>query len=85
MKIPREHHKYVLGKGGQKLKDLERETTTHILIPRSEDTSDGIKISGTKENIDKARHFIQNISDEQVCSHMVVLVSFPCAGTSLTI
>ncbi|XP_065187615.1 vigilin-like [Sycon ciliatum] len=65
MKIPRDHHKYILGKGGQKLKDLEKNTATRILIPRTEDTSDVIKITGTKENIDKARHYIQSISDEQ--------------------
>lgn len=67
MHVPRDHHRFVLGKGGQKLRDLERQTATRILVPRSEDKSDMIKITGTRENIDKARHFIQTISDEQVC------------------
>ena len=35
-------------------------------MPRSEDTSDVVKIVGTKEGVDKARHIVQTISDEQV-------------------
>lgn len=63
--IPKEHHRFILGKSGKKLKDLELSTTTKISVPRSEVNSDLIRILGTRENIDKARHEIQIISDEQ--------------------
>ena len=41
-------------------------TATKISVPRSEDPSEVVKIMGTKEGVDKARHQIQVISDEQV-------------------
>ncbi|XP_013393954.1 vigilin [Lingula anatina] len=65
MKIPREHHRFILGKSGKKLQELELNTTTKITIPRPEENSDVIRIVGTKEGIDKARHELQLITDEQ--------------------
>lgn len=62
--IPREHHKFILGKGGKTLQQLELQTATKITMPR--DGSDLIRIVGTKEGVDSARHEIQIISDEQV-------------------
>ena len=56
----------MIGKEGGKLKNIELSTATKISIPRHDDSSDVIKIVGTKEGIDKARHQIQLISDEQV-------------------
>ena len=64
--IPKEHHRYILGTKGKRLQDLELSTATKINIPRSEENSDLITISGTKEGIERAQHEIQNISDEQV-------------------
>ena len=46
------------------LQQLELQTATKITMPR--DGSDIIKIVGTKEGVDSARHEIQVISDEQV-------------------
>jgi len=60
--IPREHHGFILGKGGKTLQNLELQTATKITITRD---SDVIKIVGTKEGVDRARHEIQVISDEQ--------------------
>jgi len=60
--IPRDHHRYILGKGGKKLQELELASQTRINIPRD---SDIIKIQGTKEGIDRAKHEMQLISDEQ--------------------
>jgi polyribonucleotide nucleotidyltransferase len=62
--IPKEHHRFILGKGGQKLSDLEQKTGTKIYMPRQNDSSTDIKIIGTKEAIDKALHEIQLISNE---------------------
>ncbi|KAG8445389.1 hypothetical protein GDO86_010247 [Hymenochirus boettgeri] len=63
--IPKEHHRFVIGKNGEKLQDLELKTATKIQIPRPEEANNLIKITGTKEGIEKARHEILLISAEQ--------------------
>ena len=63
--IPKEHHRYILGKGGQKLQELEVKTATKISIPKVAEANDKITISGTKEGIEKAIHEIRVTSDEQ--------------------
>ncbi|XP_055648372.1 vigilin-like [Falco peregrinus] len=63
--IPKEHHRFVIGKKGEKLQDLKLKTATRMQIPRPDDPSNQIKISGTKEGIEKARHEILLISAEQ--------------------
>lgn len=65
VKIPREYHRFILGKNGKKLQQLEYETATKITIPRADEKLDGIKIIGPKEGIERARHEIQIIADEQ--------------------
>lgn len=67
--IPKEHHRFVIGKNGEKLQDLELKTATKIQIPRPDDPSNQIKITGTKEGIEKARHEILLISAEQVLQY----------------
>lgn len=62
MHIPQDHHRFILGKGGKKLQELELASQTRITIPRD---SDIIRIVGTKEGIDRAKHEIQLTSDEQ--------------------
>lgn len=64
--IPKDHHRWILGKQGQRLKDLEQKTATKINVPSVQDQSDIITITGTKEGIEKAEHEIRVISDEQV-------------------
>ena len=64
--IPKEHHRFVIGKNGEKLQELELKTATKIAIPRPDDPSTNIRITGTKEGIEKARHEILLISAEQV-------------------
>ena len=75
--IPKEHHRFVLGKNGAKLKSLENLTATRITVPRHDDPTDFIKITGTKEGLDRARHEIQMISDEQVPSWVIAM----CGGS----
>jgi hypothetical protein len=45
---------------------LELKTATKIQIPRPDDASNQIRITGTKEGIEKARHEVLLISAEQV-------------------
>ncbi|XP_053677123.1 vigilin [Anopheles nili] len=63
--IPREHHRWILGKKGERLRELERTTATKINVPRISEESDVITILGTKEGIEKAEHEIRTMSDEQ--------------------
>ncbi|XP_062371898.1 vigilin [Sardina pilchardus] len=63
--IPKEHHRFVIGKNGEKMQELELKTATKIAIPRPDDPSVNIRITGTKEGIEKARHEILLISAEQ--------------------
>jgi len=63
--IPKEHHRFILGKSGTKLKELEKTTATKITVPSVADSSDKITITGTKEGIEKAVHEIKVTSDEQ--------------------
>ncbi|VTJ88527.1 Hypothetical predicted protein, partial [Marmota monax] len=63
--IPKEHHRFVIRKNGEKLQDLELKTATKIQIPCPDDPSNHIKITGTKEGIEKARHEVLLISAEQ--------------------
>lgn len=65
IQIPKEHHKWILGKKGDRLKELEKQTATKISVPAMNDNSDIITITGTKENIEKAEHEIKNTSDVQ--------------------
>lgn len=68
--IPKEHHRFVIGKNGEKLQELELKTATKIQIPRPDDPSNQIKISGTKEGLEKAKHEILLISAEQVMQRL---------------
>jgi len=63
--IPKEHHRHLLGKGGAKLQEMEKNTATKITIPKPGDNSDVVTIAGAKEGIEKAMHEIQIVSDEQ--------------------
>merc|ERR1719376_69523 len=63
--IPKEHHRFLLGKGGSKLQELEKNTATKITIPKASEQNEAINVVGAKEGIDKALHEIQMISDEQ--------------------
>lgn len=58
----------MLGKSGQRLKELETRTNTKISIPGIHDQSDKITVVGTRDSIEKALHEIKVISDEQVSS-----------------
>ncbi|KAH9405153.1 hypothetical protein TYRP_000993 [Tyrophagus putrescentiae] len=63
--VPKEHHRIILGKGGAKLSALEQSTGTKIQIPKQDDDSTAVRITGTRETIEKAIHEIQLISNEQ--------------------
>lgn len=63
--IPKEHHRYIIGRGNKIREQLEIETATRIRLPRQDENSDLVEITGTKEGIERARMAIQLKSDEQ--------------------
>ena len=56
--IPKEHHRFLLGKGGSKLQELEINTATKITIPKAAETNDSVLITGPKDGIERALHEI---------------------------
>ncbi|KAF0300950.1 Vigilin [Amphibalanus amphitrite] len=58
--IPKEHHGFILGRGGQRLRDLETQTATKIQVPGQADPSDKITVAGVKEGVEKNISRMQN-------------------------
>lgn len=65
IQIPKEHHKWILGRKGERLRELEKQTATKISVPNMNDESDVLTITGPKDGIEKAEHEIRVISDQQ--------------------
>jgi len=63
--IPKEHHRFLLGSKGALLAELERTTATKISIPRPNEDSSTVTVTGTREGIEKAVHEIRLTSDKQ--------------------
>lgn len=63
--IPKEHHRFILGKKGERLREIEKTSATKINVPNISEESDTVTISGTKEGVEKAEHEIRTMSDEQ--------------------
>lgn len=63
--IPKEHHRFILGKQGANLNELETQTATKITVPRTNEDSLLITVQGTREGIEKAVHKIRLLSDEK--------------------
>ncbi len=66
IEIPKDHHRFILGAKGKKLEGLQLASATQISLPAQKENSDIITIVGSKDGIERARHEIQCISDEQV-------------------
>lgn len=49
--IPLDFHRFIIGARGATLRHLEQETMTRIAVPRPESQSNGIVISGAKDNV----------------------------------
>ncbi|XP_078064689.1 vigilin-like, partial [Mustelus asterias] len=65
LEIPKEHHRFVIGRSGERLRDLELRTATKVTIPQPGDPSCRIDVSGSKEGVEKARAEIVDLSAEQ--------------------
>ncbi len=65
IRIPKEQHKYLIGKAGIILKEIQEKSCTKIQVPKSDSNSELISITGPKDGIEQAIHEIQLIIDEQ--------------------
>jgi len=65
IRVPKEQHKFLIGKAGAVLKELQEKSCTKIQVPKSDSNSELISITGPKDGIDQAIHEIQLIIDEQ--------------------
>ncbi len=67
IRVPKEQHKFLIGRQGVVLRELQEKTCTSIQIPKPDTAVNGdlITINGPKEGIEQAIHEIQLICDEQ--------------------
>jgi rRNA processing protein Krr1/Pno1 len=65
IEVPREFHRFILGKKGNNLHEIENRTGAKISVPRPEEQSDEIHIHGSKETLKMARDEILAIYHDQ--------------------
>ena len=74
--VPKHLHSALIGKEGKIVKELMEATSTTIRIPKSDDPSNLIAVSGTTENIRAAIEKIQLLADEKVRSYPFSSIEF---------
>lgn len=82
MRVKKEHHRFLLGKNGKKLNDLQAATGTRISVPRQNEDSELVRIVGPKEGIEKVMHEIQVLCTEvaaRASEKVMIEVSFEVA------
>ena len=62
--IFKQHHKFIIGKGGANIRKIRDETSTRIDLPDESSESSEIVITGRKEDVLAARDRIQKIQNE---------------------
>ena len=67
VRIFKDFHKNIIGKGGATIKKIRDETDTKIDLPNQMSSSDTIQVTGKKENVAKAVAMIEQIQKELVC------------------
>ena len=63
LEVPKEAYGFILGKNGNRLKEIELRTGAKISLPKN-DSTDLIKIKGSRDAIESAIHEIQVVSTE---------------------
>lgn len=62
--MPKEYHGHIIGREGKTLKRIKEETGTIITVP-PKDGSEEIKIVGSKESVEEAKHQIQLVISDR--------------------
>jgi far upstream element-binding protein len=70
MKVPRDLVGYIIGRGGETIRDLQTKSSAHIQIVREEEGAPQlpdrfVNITGSQESLDLAQRLIQNLIDER--------------------
>ncbi|GMF10753.1 unnamed protein product [Phytophthora lilii] len=70
MKVPRDLVGYIIGRGGETIRDLQMKSGAHIQIVREEEGAPAtpdrfVNITGNQEALDLAQRLIQNLIDER--------------------
>jgi len=73
VKIFKDFHKNIIGKGGATIKKIRDETNTRIDMPNVMNDSDSIKVTGKRADVEKAVAMIEQIQKELVGAFL-----FPC-------
>jgi rRNA processing protein Krr1/Pno1 len=63
--IPKELHRFLIGKEGKTLKEIQEKTGTNINVPKEGEAKSTISVTGTSENIRQAAELMQQISEER--------------------
>ena len=58
--IPKEHHRFVLGKGAEVLKRIQDQTGAKISVPKADEKDGLIRVTGSKEAMDAAKVSFSN-------------------------
>ncbi|POR33845.1 Vigilin 1 [Tolypocladium paradoxum] len=63
--VPIEHHRSLIGRGGDAKRQMESQFTVSIDVPRQGDGKTGVKVTGRPENVTKAKEHIAGIIKQQ--------------------
>ncbi|XP_039250831.1 vigilin-like [Styela clava] len=64
--IFKQFHKNIIGKGGANIRKIREETNTQIELPTENSENEVIKITGRKEDCEKARKMIRDIEKQMI-------------------
>lgn len=63
--VPTEKHRSLIGRGGDKKKELESEFKVSIDIPRQGSGETAVRITGQQADVDKAKEHVANLTKEK--------------------
>lgn len=65
IEVPIEHHRSLIGRGGDTKRQMESKFTVSIDVPRQGDGKTGVKVTGRPENVVQAKEHIAGIIKQQ--------------------
>jgi polyribonucleotide nucleotidyltransferase len=65
VRVPKDHHNFIIGKGGQTIKAIQNDTATRITIPNGDEGSDIILIRGSRAGVERAKIEILELSEKK--------------------
>ena len=67
IEVPKELHRFILGKGGKNLQSIMDRTGAVVRIPNAESSSDLVTVRGDAQAIELVRQEFEAIKKEKVC------------------